>query len=118
MSKITRIALIAVAIFMILLPLIDTFFKKIKITTIYYLVWGFVMSISLILILLRATGKRSLPYKDTCKSSERTEDIIWVSVDNKLGNPLSKEDIAQKLQDVRAENSPMAHVVAKPKKHD
>ena len=100
--------------FLILVPLL-TLFWDITLGS-YLLLGGLLLSSIISFSLARNTRKEIFKDPTTCNSPDRAGDIIWVSLDDEHGNPLSEADTQQKLDEARAKAGPMDQVRVKPSK--
>ena len=100
--------------FLILVPLLTLFWD---VTLGSYLLFGGLLLSSLISFsLARDARKQIFAPPDTCNSPDRAGDILWVSLDDEHGNPLSEAEAQRKLDEARAQAGPMDQVRVKPPK--
>ena len=100
--------------FLILVPLLTLFWNVIQGS--YLLLGGLLLSSLISFSLARNTRKEIFKDPTTCNSPDRAGDILWVSLDDEHGYPLSEMDAQRKLDEARAKAGPMDMVKVKPSK--
>jgi hypothetical protein len=112
MDKTKRKRILGLITFLIVVPLLSMFWN---LTLGVYLLFGGLLISSIISFsLAREARKQIFKYQDTCPSPDRAGEIIWVSLDDEHGNPLTKAEAKHRMDKAHAKAGPMDRIVAKP----